>query len=334
MNKVERVVAVLEGRRPDRPPFSCWYHFGPDAVFGPAAVEAHLKHVEAYDLDFLKIMDDNRYPRTATPTGVVSEPSDLKKLTVLNGDEDSFGRQLELIAELKKRLGDELFMATTVFNPWSTLRQMTVPDTGRHGPPKLEHGQDPRDQTMNRFLTEARSALEQALGVIAESTANFVRHCLQAGADGIFLSVRDDWVGGPEDGPQLYDQLVQPGDLQVLEAASTGRFNLIHVCGKARRFERFADYPVHVINWADRYAGPSIGEAAGWVRPALCAGLDNLGTLATGTPEQCVEQLRDALRQAGSRPILVSPGCTYDPDAVPQENLLAVRKALKELTAE
>ncbi len=63
MDKIERVAAVVEGRRPDRPPVSFWYHFGPAEVPGPPAVEAHLRHVETYDLDFLKVMNDNRYPR-------------------------------------------------------------------------------------------------------------------------------------------------------------------------------------------------------------------------------------------------------------------------------
>ena len=72
MNKIERVRTVLAGRQPDRPPLSFWYHFGPDATFGPKAVEAHVRHLETYDLDFLKVMDDNRYPRPATPSGVIA----------------------------------------------------------------------------------------------------------------------------------------------------------------------------------------------------------------------------------------------------------------------
>ncbi|HID21864.1 MAG TPA: hypothetical protein EYP14_05615, partial [Planctomycetaceae bacterium] len=319
---------IIEGRRPDRPPFSCWYHFGPEAVAGPGAVDAHLRHVEAYDLDFLKVMDDNRYPRTATADGVIDEPDDLDRLRVLDGDEDSFGRQLELIGELARRLDGELLMATTVFNPWSTLRQMTVPDSGRHGPPTLDRGEDPRDATMMRFVREAPERLERALAVIADSTANFVRQCVSAGADGIFLSVRDDWVGDEQTGPELYDRWVKPGDGTVLAGAQAGRFNLLHICGKARRFDRFTEYPVHVLNWADRYAGPSIAEVVGRVRPAICAGLNNLGTMVYGTPEDCVREVADALQQAGERPIMLSPGCTYDPAAVPEENLQAIRRAV------
>jgi uroporphyrinogen decarboxylase len=328
MNKIERVTAVVEGRQPDRPPFSCWYHFASDCHFGPPAVEAHVRHIETYDLDFLKIMDDNRYPRTATSSGVVRDGSDLDKLSVLTGEEDSFGRQLELIAALVERFGGEIFMSTTVFNSWTTLRGMTVPDTGVHGPPTLEAHTDPREATMNRFLREAPEALARALDVIAESTANFSRKCVAAGASGVFLSVRDDWVDCEENGVGTYDRLVQPGDLTILKGAAQGKLNLIHVCGKALDFSRFCNYPVHVINWADRYAGPSIQNAISVAKPGICAGLDNLGTLVKGTAEDCVAEMEDALNQAGDRPIMIAPGCTFDPQAVPPGNLQAIRQAL------
>ena len=41
MNKKERVMAVLEGRVPDRPPVCFWRHFGPLAPRD--TVEAHLR---------------------------------------------------------------------------------------------------------------------------------------------------------------------------------------------------------------------------------------------------------------------------------------------------
>src|SRR5262245_9127221 len=144
-SKIERVDAVIEGRQPDRPPVSFWYHFGPDAASGPRAVEEHVRHIEIYDVDFLKIMDDNRYPRTATRMGVITSIGDLDQLSVLAGDEDTFGRQLELIGQLARRFGGQLRMVTTVFNSWSTLRQMTAPDTVIHHPPSLSPVAGPSD---------------------------------------------------------------------------------------------------------------------------------------------------------------------------------------------
>jgi uroporphyrinogen decarboxylase len=331
MNKIQRVTAVLEGRTPDRPPVSFWYHFPADQVSGPAAVEAHLRHVETYDLDFLKIMDDNRYPRPATSTCTIADVRDLDRLTVLAGHEQSFGLQLDLIGALAQRLRGQLLMSTTLFNPWSTLRQMTVPASDVHGPPVPVDEVDPRDTAMTRFLRQSPDALARALAVIAESLAHFARNCLQAGADGIYLSVRDDWVDTPANGPGVYDSLALPGDLEILAAARQSTFNILHICGKALDFGRFAKYPAHVLNWADRTSGPSIAEVAGKVTPAIAAGVDNLGTMVHGTPDDCTREVSDALAQAGGRPMLVTPGCTFDPQAVPAENLRAIRRAVDRL---
>jgi uroporphyrinogen decarboxylase len=329
MDKKQRVAAVLAGQRPDRPPVSFWYHFDADSIAGPRAVEAHVRHVETYDLDFLKIMDDNRYPRTATPSGVLESAADLDKLSVLRGDEDSFARQLELIGELARHFADRLFMATTVFNAWTTLRNMTAPEVG-HGPPALEPSTDPREAAMGRFLRESPAALERALNVMSESLANFARQCLAAGADGIYLSVHDDWVDAISGTPGTYDRLVRPTDLRILAAVSGAPLNILHICGKAIEFKRFAGYPVQVLHWYDRGSGPSIAEAAGWVKPAICGGLDNLKTMVTGSPQDCAAEVADAVRQAGSRPIIVAPGCTFDPQRVPPENLHAIRQAVEE----
>jgi uroporphyrinogen decarboxylase len=333
MDKIERVTAVIEGRQPDRPPVSFWYHFGPEQVAGPPAIEAHVQHLETYDLDFLKIMDDNRYPRTGLPNAMIAGAEDLDRLTVLSGDEDSFGQQLELIGGLAERVAGQVRMPTTIFSAWGTLRQMAAPPSDKHGPPTLRETADPRDALMSRFLRASPQALENALNVIAESLANFARHCLAAGADGVFLSVRDDWVEMPDGGGGAYDRLVRPTDLKILAGADRGTFNMLHVCGKAVNFARFSDYPVHVINWADRYAGPTIAEVAESIRPAICGGLDNLGTMVTGSPQACAEEVADALRQAGGRPMIIAPGCTFDPAAVPAENLHAIRRAVEHATA-
>jgi uroporphyrinogen decarboxylase len=207
---------------------------------------------------------------------------------------------------------------------------MTEPPAASYGPPKIGVALDARDARLSQFLREAPAALERALNVIAESSASFARHCVAAGADGIYLSVRDDWVENPDNPAGTYDRLVRPGDLQILAGAERGTFNMLHVCGQAVDFGRFADYPTHALSWADRYSGPAIADVASRLRPAICAGLDNLGTMVTGTPEDCARQVADALAQAGRRPVLIAPGCTYDPRAVPAANLHAIRRAVEQ----
>jgi uroporphyrinogen decarboxylase len=323
MDSVERVQCVLAGRRPDRPPVSFWHHFPPRQVFGAPAVQAHLEYVERYGLDFLKIMNDNGYPHV----GPVQTVRDLESIGELRGDEPEFGRQLELIAALHTALRGRMLMTTTVFNAWSVLRRLVRPPK-EHRPPQMEGAADEPSQRIKAFYAEDPAAGEAALGRIAANLARFAVQCLAAGADGIFLSVRDDWVDEPDAAVSLYGELVRPTDLKILGAASVGRFNILHVCGRSVRFRSFADYPVHVLNWADRAAGPAIRDVATWLRPAVCAGLDNLGTLVSGQPEDCAREVRDALHQAGARPIIMAPGCTFDPARVPQANLEAVCRAV------
>lgn len=329
MNKIERLDTVIKGNRPDRAPVSFWYHFSEECAAGKAAVEAHVRHMETYDLDFLKIMDDNRYPRLGLRNGVISEIDDLEQLPELQGDEDSFARQLELISALATRFRGQFRMITTIFNSWSTLRSMILPASGKHGPPVLGQSDDPRDHTMSRFLLEAPDALSCALDTITQSLSKFVRNCLEAGADGIFFSVRDDWVDRPENKPGSYYRLVQPGDLRILKSAGSGSFNMLHVCGQIMDFKRFGNYPVDAVNWADRCAGPSIASVSAWLRPAICGGLDNLGTMKDGSPVDCEREAVDAMRQAGDRPIILAPGCTFDATTVPEENLRAIRRIVE-----
>ena len=326
MTPIERVTAVLSGRPPDRPPVSFWHHFSPDCQSGRNAVDAHLRHASRFNLDFLKVMNDNRYPVARE----IRSAADLRDLPVLKGDEDGYGRQLDLIRSLVAELGGKLFMATTMFNAWAVLRRMATPAiSDRHGPPKLSGPATDADRRMGELLSEDRAAVGMALDTIAASQANFAAKCIQAGADGVFLSVRDDWVNNDAHGRNTYDELVRRGDKQILAAADGGRLNMLHVCGVPQDLDTFAQYPVHVINWADRAAGPAIHDVIGRVKPAVCGGVDNLSTLPNGNPQDVEEEVRDALRQAGDRPMMISAGCTYDPDAVPEENLHAMVRAAR-----
>jgi uroporphyrinogen decarboxylase len=257
--------------------------------------------------------------------------ADLRKIKPVAGDTGGFAGQLDVLRKLRERLGDEVLTCTTIFNAWATLRQLTAPPSDKHGPPTLD-GQDERDDKISELLKEDRSAVAAAIEAIGASLSAFARECLAAGAMGIFLSVRDDWVNRRANGLNTYDKILRPVDLQILDAASAATFNVLHICGRPQNFAAFAAYPVHVINWADRAAGPSIAYARDRVKrtTAIAAGVDNLRTLPEGTPEDCAHEVRDALRQAKDRPIMIAAGCTFDPDAVPPTNLKAVVTAARQ----
>ena len=327
MTRIERVTAVVGGRQPDRVPVSFWHHFTPDCRFGQRAIDAHLRHLTRFELDFLKVMNDNGYPTRRE----IRTASDLRDLPILRGDEEEFARQLDLIRELKKQLTGKVLMFTTLFNAWAVLRRLATPKSAdRHAPPTLGGAATPADLRISELLGEDREALGAALNAIAASQSNFAAKCIQAGADGIFLSVRDDWVNTEVHGPNTYEELVRAGDLSILNAVKDARCNMLHVCGIPQDIFALADYPVQVINWADRGGGPTIGDVIGCIRPTICGGVDNLETLPNAAPDAVEEEVRDALRQAGDRPLIISAGCTYDPEAVPEQNLDAMVRAARE----
>ena len=322
--KIERVSAVLQGRHPDHPPVSFWHHFDEHQRSGPQAVRAHVDHVRGYDLDFLKVMNDNGYPK---PQPIVTV-RDLRSIQPQRGDEPEFAKQLELLTALASELAGEVLMATTLFNAWATLRKLIKPKP-RPGPPDLNLVRAEADRVLAEFLAEDYDAVARAVRTIGESLARFSARCIEAGADGIFLSVRDDWLDRDPDSPGSYGDLVRETDLHVLSAVSGARFNMLHVCGRPLNFAAFAEYPVQVINWADRAAGPSIRDVVSTTKPAICGGVDNLEALPRGTPEEVAKQVRDTIAQAGERPILIGPGCTFDPNVVPPENLRAMCQAAR-----
>lgn len=326
MTKRERITSVIQGRKPDRPPVSFWYHFEPARATGQATVDAHVAHFETYDLDFLKVMNDHHYPRVGFE--VLRTVDDLRKIKPAAGDAGGFAGQLDVLRGLRQRLGGDVPMCTTIFNAWTTLRLYTAPPKDQHGPPRLD-GSDERDDIISELLKQDRAALKAALAAIGESLTAFARACVEAGADGIYLSVRDDWVDRPANGAGVYEEMVRPTDLQILKAVSGAPFSVLHMCGRPQAFRMFAEYPVAVINWADRAAGPSIAYARDRVKPAIAGGVDNLGTLVRGSAQDVAAEVADALRQAKDRPIMITPGCTFDPSAVPIDNLKAMVAAAR-----
>ncbi len=83
MNKKERMMTVLSGRRADRVPASFWHHFGPDEIEGDACVQAHLDYYRETGVDFIKIMSDGlAYPLEIT----IDTPEDWLKLRPLPAD--------------------------------------------------------------------------------------------------------------------------------------------------------------------------------------------------------------------------------------------------------
>jgi uroporphyrinogen decarboxylase len=305
MKKRQRVEAALRGEPVDRVPCSLWYHFGLQHMPGAVHAQAELDFFRAYDLDWLKVMNDYTY-RLPDGMPAVQKPDDWRRLEPWRPAESGFAEQLEAMAMIRQGLGREAMSVDTVFNPWTTaVRMATLAVVLRHA-------------------REAPGDLLSGLGVIARTLADYAAESIARGADGIFMSVTPDpSVLSPDE----FERFVKPFDLQVFGAVrDAGRFNVLHIHGMNPMFERLLDYPVHAINWSHRTTAPSLAEGRRLYAGCILGGIDE-STYSRVTPPMIHAQVTDALATAGARKFMLTPGCSVPTDTAVR-NLRALRDGL------
>jgi len=288
MTKIERLRATLAGESVDRPPFSVWYHFGTQHASSERTAQVHLEFFEAYDLDFLKVMNDYDYPM---PEGmeVMATPADLQRLTPFDVTRTPMGNQLKAIEIISKALRGKALFVDTVFNAWNTMRRNLV------------------KEAMPKLMADHPRVLQDALKIMNQNLIQYALASLERGAAGIFLSVP---ATAESVTLEQYEEFMRPFDLQFLKAIEEkGEFHILHAHGEKLYFDRLLDYPVHALSWADLNGGPTISEVRRRTSLTLMAGLDHVKF-----PYVSVRVIRDqvnaALAQAGNTKFILAPGCS------------------------
>jgi uroporphyrinogen decarboxylase len=288
MTRIERFRAAAAGAPVDRPPFTAWYHFGLQHAPAEDTARVHAQFLDAYDLDWLKVMNDYPYPM---PEGVetLDDPRQLASLSPLEPARTPLGEQLRVVEILARELRGRALFVDTLFDAWNTLRRNVVKGA------------------ITRFMREAPAELERALGAVNETLVRYARASLERGAAGIFLSATpsDEYVTRGE-----YERFVRPYDLALLEAVrGAGVCHILHAHGSRVYFDRLLDYPVHAISWADRAGGPSLREARALTPLTLMGGITHAGFQYTSAAAIRAE-VREALGAVGRARLLLAPGCS------------------------
>jgi uroporphyrinogen decarboxylase len=156
-----------------------------------------------------------------------------------------------------------------------------------------------------------------------------MRDIIDAGADGIFFALQG--CSRTILTEQQYREFGRPYDLIALRGASSGWLNILHVHGeKDLMFDQSLDYPVQVLSWSDRIAGPSLREARVKTSKCLMGGWNEFGALSQGPEEQIVAEAKDALAQTGGRKFILANGCSV-PDDTDHRWLEVARAVVEEL---
>jgi uroporphyrinogen decarboxylase len=296
MTKIERVRAALAGTEVDRPPFSVWYHFGLQHAPAERTAQIHVEFFEAYNLDWLKVMNDYSYPM---PRGIetLSDARDLKRIIAFDVRQGSLGEQLETIRLIGQSLRGKALVVDTIFNAWNTLKRNVL------------------KEAMGPLMEEHPAELEAALAVVNDNLIRYAIASLHGGASGIFFSV----PATPESlTAEQYERFMRPFDLAFLEAIRPfGEFHVLHAHGKELYLDRLQEYPVHAISWADREAGPPLALMRRTTPRALMGGIDH-GSFPYTSAAKIREQIRTAIAEAGSRKLFIAPGCAIPSYSFPE----------------
>lgn len=305
MNKIERVTSALKGEEVDRPPFSFWYHFGLQHMPARKHAEAEIDFYRAYDLDFLKVMSDYPYP---LPDGLeeIRTEEDWRKIEPISGDDQCWSEQLTALSLINDAIGKEALFIETIFSPWTTARRLAC--SGSLTVARQEHPE----------------TLLAAMEDIAASLAAYAKQAVSRGAAGIFLSLgaaTDDVMTTEE-----YEVWGRPFDLKILEAVREAPFNVLHIHGKRIHFDAVMDYPASALNWSHFATEPSLKEGKARSGKTVLGGIDEATASHVSAPE-IREQVVNAIREAGTRGLIVTPGCSIPTDTR-EQSLREVKSAL------
>jgi uroporphyrinogen decarboxylase len=301
----ERMRMVLSGGMPDRVPVALWRHFPVDDQDPESLADAVLAFQREWDFDFVKVTPASSFCLVdwgvrdvweGNPEGtrkyterVITRPQDWEKLRELDPHQGSLGGQLRVLQLLRTGLDSGTPFVQTIFNPLAQAKNLAG------------------DGLLMEHIRRWPEAVRAGLDTITRSTTKFVHACMQTGVDGIFLAIQH--ASGKYFTDQEYRHWGTPSDLAILEVAKDAWLNVMHLHGESVMFDLAGEYPVAVVNWHDREAGPTLRE--GWQRcgKVVCGGWTQWGTIALGNPKMVLGEAGDAIAQMEARHLILGTGC-------------------------
>jgi uroporphyrinogen decarboxylase len=323
----ERVRSVLEGREVDRPVVSAWRHFYDKENTIADLVGSMLGFQRKFDWDFIKInsrasyhvedwgvrfrYSDDPMVKPVPESFPVAANSDWVKIKPLDWRSGALGEILNAGQDLLAQIGSEVFCLPTIFSPLSIAADLVENEEGFIG-----------------MMHDAPDDLHGALESITATFSGYVKEFIQLGMAGIFFATTE-WASRDLITEEQYLEFGRPYDLRILEAASGGIFNVMHVCKTNNMLPLFRDYPAQVLSWNPFETGNlSIHQAAQITDKIFLTGIDQNGVLLSGSEDQIRNQIESSFRDSPPGRLMIGPGCAVKV-TTPDENLFALCNAVK-----
>jgi uroporphyrinogen decarboxylase len=313
MSHKQRLRAALAGEPVDRTPISLWWHDFEREWSAEGMADATVEAYRLYDWDLVKLNPRATYYMEAwgsryEPTGTtqprlvaraLERYEDLADLPELDATGGVFAEQLEALRQVVARVGDEVDVIQTVFNPLTIAGGLVAMNPAR----------------LRTAAAADATTLHVGLSRIARTIAAYSAACLEAGASGIFYATVG-WATREAADEDFYREFGRPYDLQVLGAVRGAPVNVLHVCRDQNMLDLLLDYPVALFNWDDRGAGnASLGDTAARTEAAVMGGVDR-GLVQRGTVEEVSAQVRRDRAAAPATRLVLAGGCGIASDAL------------------
>ena len=274
--KMDRMEAVLNGERADRPPVSAWRHFTDKEHSGAADfADAMLKFQNQYDWDYLKAQNRATYYEEVwggefqyddyeggVIAPIIKAPitcyEDLEKIVEMPASSWPLVEQIEACKLLVNGVKDGTPIFNGIFCPTAIFQKMcAVFSTGRYRT-------SVRTDLMVTLMSEHPEAVHKALKNITRTMAAYAQEMAKTGIYGVFYAAtglsRTGYLTEAE-----WNEFVKPYDLELIEALKPLKI-MVHDCGIMCNPEWFADYPIDMLHWPESATGnPALESAPNWL---------------------------------------------------------------------
>ena len=291
MNKKQRFLAAVRGEEVDYVPSVAWCNFATDALDGKENARRQLAFHDACDWDLCKVMNDYRL---APPQGIetIETPADMLRFAKQSMAERIFSEQLECLRVMRSRLGPDVPLVDTLFEPFFSL---------------LFAVGFSRAAYIRSHPQEARSMLT----ALTDTFVDYIDEIRKVPVAGVLYATNACILPPSTRGisDAQFREFHAPYDLRLLDSMQ-GLVRIVHAHGNPLDLRRILDYPCEVFSWSDRLPGnPSIANVRQLTPKCLMGGVDESKLQERSLPEIRAE-VADAMAQAGGkRNFILSPGC-------------------------
>lgn len=322
----ERLRKAIAGEEVDHPAVTAWQHFPCADREAGSLVAATLAFQREFDCDLIKLMPSGMYSVTdygVIPTpdpdpllgnhllreGPVTSPEDWDRLPAIDLTQGALAQELAALTAVCAEVGSDTPVIETLFSPLTMAYKIA-------------------GAALVSELLQDEPRADAVLTKLAADVVAFATAALDHGADGFFFASQQASDETPE-ASNTYARFGTPYDASILATLrDRSAFLLLHLHGPHPQLSLADKVPVDAVSWEDRESGRTLASGLAATSRAVVGGLDRMGVLRTGTPDESERDVLELLKDLPDTRTVIAPGCVM-PQDTRRPNLAAAISAVR-----